>query len=568
MLSPPQMISLATTLARKNKVDVKFDNSSTAATDGKTIILPLTSKENSWIVRGYLDHEIGHVRLTDFGTIPKKTALHKSLWNILEDIRIEQRMSELYPGMATNHLKLITELLTAEPGIFEVKPGDHPAGIICGYLVLLLRTQHLKQTVLNDLEQKADQVFQSAFGSELQKDMLDIVLPYSRVQSPEDVSEMVEDLLQLLSKHLQKQKERQPKPDSSEQKDSKPESESDRSGTQDSTNSEKRYIDSSNSENTENLDDQPGNSELYSEGPASRATDTIQAIKEALNSTEEQQDIGTQLKNLALEKESQERISRAVAIPAKEKVIRDFGYTPQEIKAPSKLVSKLSANLRGLLQAQVLDHSRPGLSGNRIARNQVHKIRTGEPRLFLRRSPVKQVNTAVHILLDNSSSMRNYYRFEIAKNTTLALLRSLSYVRGINLALSIFPAVYPYHLSGGSETVPVAEIRRQGNKILYPAKPKGSTPLAPAVRLAASRLWELTESRKILLIITDGEPDSRVEAEIAIKEAIDLAIEVVCLGIEDVAYPEIFPIYEIVKDVKGLPHKAFNLFEQLLTTQP
>lgn len=206
MLSPPQMISLATTLARKNKVNVKFDNSSTAATDGKTITLPLTSKENSWIVRGYLDHEIGHVRLTDFGSIPKKTALHKSLWNILEDIRIEHKMAELYPGMATNYRKLVAELLKAEPGIFQLNLGDNPASIICGYLVLLLRTQHLKQTALNDLAKKADKVFLDTFGPELQKDLLDTVMPYSKVDSPEDVSDMVEALVQLLAKHSQKQK--------------------------------------------------------------------------------------------------------------------------------------------------------------------------------------------------------------------------------------------------------------------------------------------------------------------------------------------------------------------------
>ncbi|WP_045214249.1 vWA domain-containing protein [Desulfonatronovibrio magnus] len=552
MLSPPQMISLATTLARKNKVNVKFDNSSTAATDGKTITLPLTSRESSWIVRGYLDHEIGHVRLTNFQSIPKKTALHKSLWNILEDCRIEYKMAELYPGMATNYKKLVAELLKAEPGIFQLNLGDNPASIICGYLVLLLRTQHLKQTALNSLAIHADQVFLDTFGPELQKDLLDTVMPYSKVDSPEDVSDMVEALVQLLATHLQKQKQKQERP--------KPESESDKdtsdTQTPNSTNPQNDSPDPSIPQSTKDQDNQPGNSE--------------HPIEQALNSTEEEQDIGSQLRNMALKAESRDTLR--VAGSAKEQVIREFGYTEQEIKASTQLVSKLSANLRGLLQAQVLDHSKPGLSGNRIARNLVHKIRTGEPRLFLRRSPVKQVNTAVHVLLDNSSSMRNWNRFEIAKTTTMALLKSLSYVRGINLALSIFPAVYPYRLNGDSETVPVAEIMPHGrnhtSKLLYPAKAKGDTPLAPAVMLAASRLCGLTEPRKVLLILTDGDPDSKLEAETAIQEAIDLNIKVVCLGIEEVAHPEIFPIYGVVKDVKDLPSKAFKLFERLLTTQP
>lgn len=563
MLSPPQMISLATTLARKNKVNVQFDNSSTAATDGKTITLPLTSKENSWIVRGYLDHEIGHVRLTDFGSIPKKTALHKSLWNILEDIRIETKMAEIYPGMATNYRKLVTELRAKEPGIFKVNPGDNPAGIICGYLVLLLRTRHLKQTALEGLAQKADRVFLDTFGPELKKDMLDIVLPYSKVHSSEDVLDMVETLVNLLVKYLQKQGK--PQSDTTREQDSKPEPES--PDSQDTSNCE-----NPGSTKHQNSEQSPERSENSDKDNVPSEADIARAVHEALNARDEEQDMGTQLKNLALKKEDRDKIDRAVAVSAQEKIIRDFGYKEQEIKAPTQSVSKLSANLRGLLQAQVLDHSRPGLSGNRIARNQLHKIRTGEPRLFLRRSFVKQVNTAVHILVDNSSSMRNCQRFKTARIAALALIKALLCIRGVNVGLSIFPAVYPYHLCAKDDQIPVAEIlkhgRRPGKNLLYPSRPKGSTPLAPSLRFAASKLYVLAEPRKTLLIITDGDPDRISDTEEAIREAMDLGIQVVCLGIEDVAHPDIFPHSEMVKDVKDLPHKAFNLFEQLLTAQP
>lgn len=546
MLSPPQMISLATALARKNKINVKFDNSSTAVTDGKTIILPLTSQENSWIVRGYLDHEIGHVRLTDFGNIPNKTPLHKSLWNVLEDIRIEYKMAGIYPGMATNYKKLVAELKANEPGFFEINPGDNPASIFCGYIALLLRVRHLKQTVLNELALKARDVFLGTFGPELEKELLDIVLPYSKVKEPVDVSDMVEALVQLLIKHLQE-------PEKSED-----------------TLSDPSYPKSADSNSEDDTAQAANSSNLQSDAPSETIqTSTKQALQETLETQDEQQDMGTQLKDMALDKESQ---NITVAVPAKEKVIRDFGYTPQKIKTSNRLVSQLSANLRGLLQAQDMDNSKPGLSGNRIARSQAHKIKTGEPRLFLRRTPIKKIRTAVHILLDNSTSMRNRNRFDIARQVTLALIKALPHIRGINLGLSVFPAVYPYYLAGDENQIPVAEIlkhsNRPGKTLLYPAKPRGSTPLAPSLRLAASTLYSLTEPRKILLIITDGDPDYPEEAEDTIKEALSLGIEVVCLGIEDMAWPEIFPIYEIVKDVKELPHKAFTLFERLLTKQP
>ncbi|MFN2268510.1 MAG: hypothetical protein ABR533_09555, partial [Desulfonatronovibrio sp.] len=360
------------------------------------------------------------------------------------------------------------------------------------------------------------------FNPELERDILGIILPYSKVREPVDVSNMVEALVKLLTKNLHEPKKLDSTASQNKNSLSDPGSTDNNDTTTDPSNSESedsnseddtaQAVDSNNPE----TDNQPTN------------IHTTQAIQEALQSQEEQQDIGTQLKNIAIKSESQ---TLRVGITAKEKVIRDFGYTPQEIKASTQLVSKLSVNLRGLLQAQDMDHSKPGLSGNRIARNQVHKIKTGGSRLFLRRTPVKQVNTAIHILLDNSSSMRNRDRFEVAQMTTLAMIKALQHMRGINLALSIFPAVYPYYLNEKIDEVPVAEVlnhhQRPGSKILYPNRPKGDTPLAPSVRLAASRLCALTEPRKILLILTDGDPDSRSEAETAMQEAVELGIEVV-----------------------------------------
>ena len=74
----------------------------------------------------------------------------------------------------------------------------------------------------------------------------------------------------------------------------------------------------------------------------------------------------------------------------------------------------------------------------------------------------------------------------------------------------------------------------------------------------------LSEPRKILIIITDGEPDCAVKAQTAINEAVDLGMEVVCLGIEEIVYPDIFPSFEVVINIKDLPEKTFSLLEQLL----
>lgn len=71
-----------------------------------------------------------------------------------------------------------------------------------------------------------------------------------------------------------------------------------------------------------------------------------------------------------------------------------------------------------------------------------------------------------------------------------------------------------------------------------------------------------------MLILTDGAPNDNESATGAIREAADLQIEVVALGIEDVRHPELFPRIELLKDVRELPEKTFRLLEGLLLKQP
>jgi len=100
---------------RKSDVRVVFKGED-AMTDGSTIILPAIthgkdiSDEAMQVLRGYTDHEAGHVRhsdmpfILDFNTkcIEQNNMLLKSLANALEDIWLEKRVRAEYPGAEAN----------------------------------------------------------------------------------------------------------------------------------------------------------------------------------------------------------------------------------------------------------------------------------------------------------------------------------------------------------------------------------------------------------------------------------------------------------------------------------
>ena len=82
-----------------------------AYTDGSTIVVPAidhsgdVTDEQAEIIRGFVDHEAGHVRHTDFsalGLLDEGNKLQKSCANALEDIWLERRVIDEYPGAAKN----------------------------------------------------------------------------------------------------------------------------------------------------------------------------------------------------------------------------------------------------------------------------------------------------------------------------------------------------------------------------------------------------------------------------------------------------------------------------------
>jgi cobalamin biosynthesis protein CobT len=624
-LTPAQMAVFASGIGRKHGIKVVFDNYSTALTDGKTVVLPLTSKENSWIIRGYLDHEVGHVRLSDLSIIPKATPFHRTLWNTLEDIRIEKEMAGLYPGMQTNFRVLISELRKHEPELFSLHDPS-PDAKIAAYILLVLRSLYLKQPEMADLAIQVRDEFLATFGPHLERDLFNLLTGIEDVRDPQGIVVLVEKIVELLAQYAKEKHEPGPGEQGTEDQPTgeamdSPSGEDDPEGAGEAEKQAGQDEQDGQSEQVPEDADAPGDADDGSQGqpnsgdqkadegkaddqsgtdgsagddgacnvgtdenvtsggdqqePEEQTGDqhTRKAVQQALDSEIERQDLGQQLKELALKNEMQTGHRHReiwIAQPIHQERLNRHGYVPQEIKSASGVATRLSARLRGLLQAQSLKHGRPSTCGNRLARNRLHRIKTGDPKVFLRKEPVKQVDTAIHLLVDNSSSMQWQGRFPIARDVSMALIKCLASFKGVNLGVSVFPAFWPYprDSEGRVSSIPVAQVlahgHRPGSRLAWPYQPEGGTPLEEAVRLSLTSLLVLHEPRKILFILTDGEPDDSLQAKDAIDEALSLGIEVVTLGIEDLRDTSIFPVFEIVEDVRELPEKTFRLLERLL----
>lgn len=107
-----ELMQTAGVFGRLKETNLVFEGEE-AYTDGKNIVLPAMplgvdiDDERARVMRGYLDHEAGHIRHSDFDYLKEVMAKGispalKDAWNSTEDIRLEARVIEEYEGSEKN----------------------------------------------------------------------------------------------------------------------------------------------------------------------------------------------------------------------------------------------------------------------------------------------------------------------------------------------------------------------------------------------------------------------------------------------------------------------------------
>jgi nitric oxide reductase activation protein len=186
------------------------------------------------------------------------------------------------------------------------------------------------------------------------------------------------------------------------------------------------------------------------------------------------------------------------------------------------------------------------------------------------RSAVKQSpNTAIHILLDKSESMDEAVvagnvqtvvtRLSIALEATLALALAFEGIPGVNPGITAFPGV---------DDESVFRLLEHGERIrsrtgAFSLRAAHSTPMTEAVWFAAAALLRCREPRKVLMVMTDGQPNDRISTLEILQRCRDSGIETVGIGLGiDVSH--LFPMAVTIDDFRELRSCLFELSKALL----
>ena len=495
---------LASVLGRQHGVQVTIGGTE-AFTNGRIVNLPAlpldVGSEVLALCRGYLDHESGHLRYTNFSALQAEYLypVEKFIWNAIEDWRVEKALSDIYPGCQAN-LQWLARRIFVE----EFKPTQDPQTALMSYILLSCRAWSVPAIeVSRQIErQTVAQHYPQLLGK------LDALLAQVRAHCPDTRAaiDYAKQIAELIEEH------QEPQPGSEE---AEGQGQGQAPEAREAEDQGQRQSQSQTQEQEE-----PG------QAPTPNQCDPIRITEENLPKTFSEQ-LADRLGTVSALTPEEQQIH--LAIPVRQ---TPAPLPEDEQRKALTATTGLRFRLQGMLQATRMRDTAPSRHG-RLCPHNLHQVFVDNPKVFRSNSPIPAVNTALHLLVDCSGSMAGQ-PIRRARQACFAIAHALKAVPGINLGVTTFPAQ--------GETYSVTPVLEHGRPCHanFKFETTGSTPLTEALLWATQELCKQPEPRRILVVLTDGSPDNPVTCKQAIAEA-SRFVEIYGVGIWDGSITKLLP---------------------------
>jgi cobaltochelatase CobT len=559
-----------------------------AYTNGKLIQLPAYNgndpdyQDYAW---GLLAHEAAHLRYSDFTLAYGPSVLRRRLCGAIEDVRIEYELAKDFPGTRLT-LRTVIEKMIANGGFPPATQDDHPANVLYGYVLKSLRARVLGQTALDPLVEISEQVLKSHFptGAVIRLKGLLSEVPDS-LTSEADCLHLADRILTLIEQECEPpaQEETQQQQNQSAQGNADTEASSSKGDIESDDDHDRSGI------NTDDADFSAGSSGPNETTDRDDTTDNDFMHSQMSDKELAEQEDGSDYQSLmaTLQSASDADFDRDVFDVVKSALALDDRDAPETVmpvglkplgNAAAGLILlnqvqsesvKIRAALQGWVQSQSLDRSHPAGRGRRVIGRRLPQLALGDPRVFTRRVVKSAPNTAIHLLLDKSDSMDEPVwvgkhqsvanRLSIALEASMALALALEGIAGVNPGMTAFP---------GKDDTSVFRLLEHGGRVrahsaAFSLRAGGTTPMTEAVWFAAAALLRCREPRKVLLVMTDGQPNDILSTLEILQRCRHSGIETVGVGLGlDVSH--LFPVAITINELRELRTQLFALSKAVL----
>lgn len=482
------------------------------AAGGLLLTLPLTAAmgtdEDLELIQGLLDHEIlCHGLHTDFSVVMKPD-ISGTLQNVLEDPRGELLAKPRFRG-ANNNIHNTLKILVKR-GTFHgpVAGQETPQSILVSWLVTELRSELLEQTCLKDFAIEYRALAVATFGAPLVEQVKAIAIKGCNAPDTQGADNAANEIVELL-KLTKDQQQSAPQPGSDNQ--SEPQGE-------------------------------PGSpAKSGSNGQPSKAGDISDAINHVLNAS--QSDCGSYAKGLedvicsSLPGVGQNRsggyqpdASNEMQELSLSKVGGSFENRSLLRAGAQKTAAMLSVTFEDLIET-ITQNEVWAASEGRLNTRKLWRTAVGDDLIFTKRKLAEEIDTCFYLLGDESSSMGNKFGSIPEKNESDNRITAQEACNRVSVAVGevLNNSSIPFGIATYNTVVRewhAFEESWAGTLQRYKPIPKSGTKTHLAVVWALKKLIDRPEARRILIVVTDGDPGNSDVLRSAVEEAALMGIEV------------------------------------------
>ena len=547
-----------------------------AMTDNKAIYLPRRRSEIDLTERdlvesvAYLYHEAGHMLHSNF-KLAATNPLQRALTGTLEDIRIEHLVIGKFPA-ARRYLARLVGIVVEDGanggnGFPPLDGSETESAILQRYMMYRLRHEVLRQEPIAALSAGAIKVANARLPQGMLTRLDALMFQVTDCTTEDEVFELADAIISMIKEEKEKEEERQrqqqqqqqqqsgnqagqnqaqqqgQQPGDGEQDDGQgagqqqgQSSGDEQEGDEDGGQGGQQQGQSANSSQSggagqsDSSEEEDGDaSGMSGRGAGGSGSDDgmAEALDQLLSMSDQdvQEDLGEMLQN-ALNAAANNEGYGGECIPMPNIHKARLGTVPVDM---AQLRASVNATRTRTLQWMSsvaegdVSHSR---SGMQIDSSRIWQGRLGGS-IFVRQDEGIDINAAVEIVIDRSGSMQHL----IGQAVQAAVATMLAFdVPGLKTQVSVFP-----WYSNGDEGVAVVKRWDESPKQLAgrvaSISTDGGTPMAEALLFAASDVIRREETLKIVLVVTDGEPNDRDATKYVIDRARADGITVVGLGI-------------------------------------
>jgi nitric oxide reductase activation protein len=269
-------------------------------------------------------------------------------------------------------------------------------------------------------------------------------------------------------------------------------------------------------------------------------------------------------------------------------------WVPKLDEAVSSMVGPMQKDIERLMAAQSLAVRTAGHKSGRLHSASLYRVLQGDPRVFQRKEEHTSKDTAVMLLVDNSGSMQGG-RIVVAMQAAYALAQTLERV-GIPSEIIGFTTgalssssrqqaydEYSKHgirFSRDCSTIVMPIFKTFNERLNGTVKKRIAYQLNAQVGMntntdgesleyAAQRLIPRRERRKVMLVLSDGQPvgeGTSTHLKATVKSLTKMGVETVGIGIQTDAVKNYYPRHMTLNNLQELPAAVMGELKRILTT--